>query len=152
MPSPLDHIGRSPFAFRPPIKNADPNEWMLAVIASSEVKIVNARTGRGIWMPRRYIDSVSCAGGLLTVGITKELEYRGGTLRPRLKGVIEMPLAPDDARAVHLVSTRSSGPAPVIGIRVEDSGDSHTNRALIFTGIGAIVISILAALSGLARL
>jgi len=25
MPSPLDHIGRQHFSFRPPIKNADPN-------------------------------------------------------------------------------------------------------------------------------
>ncbi len=99
IPSPLDRIGRSQFAFRPPIKNADPNEWTLAAMTLSEIKIVNTRTGRVIWMPRHYIDAVSCGGALMIVGITKQLEYRGGTLRPSVKGVIEMPFAADDVEA-----------------------------------------------------
>jgi hypothetical protein len=154
IPSPLDHIGRRPFSFFPPIKNAEPNEWMLASVSWSEIKVVNARTGREIWMPRRYIDAVSYTGGpMLAVTLTKELEYRAGALWPRVKRVIEMPRASDQLPASNPLPTRFSGPAPVEGIRVEDRADSPTNKALAYAGVGAIVVSILAALlSALARL
>ncbi len=154
MPSPLDHIGRRSFSFCPSIKNADPNEWMLAVLSWSEIKVVNARTGREIWMPRRYIDGVSYTGGpMLAVTLTKELEYRGGALWPRVKRVIEMPRATDKLPASNPVPARFQGPAPVEGIRLEDRADSPTNKALAYAGVGAIVLSILAALfSALARL
>lgn len=154
IPSPLDDIGRRQFSFRPSIKNADPNEWMLAVVSWSEIKVVNARTGREIWMPRRYIDAVSCTGGpMLAVTLTKELEYRAGALWPRVKRVIEMPRAREEFAASNPVPPRFSGPAPVEGIRLEDRADSPTNKALAYAGVGAIVLSILAALfSALARL
>src|SRR5438132_7428930 len=96
MPSPLDHIGRQQFSFRPAIKNADPNEWMLAIVSWSEIKVVNPRTGREIWIPRHYIDAVSDASGpMLVVRLTKELEYSAGALHPRVKRVIEMPQTAD---------------------------------------------------------
>ncbi len=151
MPSPLDHIGGHHFSFFPPIRNAEPNEWILAVVSWSEIKVINARTGREVWMPRQYIHSVSFGGPVPAVGITKELEYSGGTLRPRVKYVIEMPLAAHETR-VAPAAPRLPGPAPVIGIRLEDREDSPTNKALVLTGIGAIVVSVLAALlSALAR-
>jgi hypothetical protein len=154
IPSPLDHIGRHQFSFRPPIKNADPNEWMLAVVSWSEIKVVNARTGRDLWMPRHYIDAVSYTGGpMLVVTLTKELEYRAGKLSPRVKRVIEMPLAADEFTPSSRASARFSRPAPVIGIRLEDRDDSPTNKAMAYTGIAAIIVSVLAALlSALARL
>jgi hypothetical protein len=154
IPSPLDHIGRRPFSFCPSIKNADPNEWMLASISWSEIRVVNARTGREIWMPRRYIEAVSYTGGpMLAVTLTKELEYRADALWPRVKRVIEMPRARDEYRASNPVPARFPGPAPVEGIRLEDRADSPTNKALAYAGVGAIVVSILAALlSALARL
>jgi|SRR2546430_433390 hypothetical protein len=152
MPSPLDHIGRRRFSFFPPIRNAEPNEWMLAVVSWSEIKVVNARTGREVWMPRQYINSVSCGGPMPAVGITKELEYSGGILRPHQKYVIEMPLARHETRQIDRAESRFPGPAPVIGIRLENREDSHTSKALALTGIGAIIASVLAALlSELAR-
>ena len=128
---------------------------MLAVVAWSDIKVVNPRTGREIWVPRQFIDAVSYASGpVLVVRLTKELEYSAGALHPRVKRVIEMPLTADDGSAVHAgVKNRFPGPAPVVGIRLEDRGDSPTNKALVYTGTGAILVSILAALlSALAKL
>lgn len=155
MPSPLDHIGRQHFSFRPAIKNADPNEWMLAAASWSEIKVVNPWTGREIWIARQYLDTVSYASGpMLFVRLTKELELTAGAVHPRVKGVIEMPVIGDNGAMVDIAAkTRSPGPAPVVGIRVEDCQDSPTNRALTYAGTGAILVSILAALfSALARL
>jgi hypothetical protein len=155
MPSTLDHIGRQQFSFRPAIKNAEPNEWMLAIVSWSEVKVVNPRTGREIWIPRQYIDAVSYASGpVLVVRLTKELEYRGGALCPRVKRVIEMPHTAEHGRTlIASAENRFPGPAPVVGIRLEDRPDSPTGKALAYAGTGAILVSILAALfSALARL
>ena len=75
VPSPLDYIGRRRFAFYPPIKNFEPNEWMLGTGSWTEVQIVNSRTGIEIWIPRQYIGAVSESSGvLLIVGLRKELE------------------------------------------------------------------------------
>ena len=96
LPSPLDQIGRKGFSFSPAIRNADPNEWMLALVSWSEIKVVNPRTGREIWIPRQYIDGVSYAGRTtLVIRLTKELEYRSGALWPRVQRIIEMPSTPD---------------------------------------------------------
>jgi len=153
VPSPLDYIGRRGFSFYPPIKNVGPNEWVLGASSWSEVQAVNLCSGRELWIARQYVGAVSETNEALVVGLTKELEYRAGALGPRVKRVIEMPhqetegadLPADEPR-------RPSGPAPVVGIRIEDRADSSMNRALATLGIGALVISVLAALlSGLTR-
>lgn len=147
VPSPLDYIGRRRFAFHPPIKNVQPNEWVLGLGSWSEVQIVNSQTGAEIWIPRQYIGAVSeTYDPVLVVGLVKELQYRAGALEPRVKRVIPMPqnvekrprLGGDDP-------SRPPGPADVIGIRVEDREDSPMNKALIALGVGAIVVSLLGA-------
>ncbi|MGI8958646.1 MAG: hypothetical protein ACR2IV_02580 [Bryobacteraceae bacterium] len=154
LPSPLDHIGRQQFSFSPAITNADPNEWMLALLSLSEIKVVNPRTGCEIWIPRQYIDGVSYATRpVLVVRLTKELEYRAGALWPRVQRVIEIPTTVRNARTTETFNDRISGPAPVVGIRLEDRADSPATKALSYAGIGALLVSILAALlSTLARL
>lgn len=155
VPSPLDYVGRRRFSFYPPIKNAEPNEWMLGSGSWSELQVVNAATGGDLWLPRQYVGAVSEGSGpLLIVGLTKELEFRAGALGPRVKRVIQMPKA-NEHRGHSPADrfSRPSGPAPVIGIRIEDREDSPMNRALVTLGISALVISVLAALiSGLTRL
>jgi hypothetical protein len=154
MPSPLDHIGRQHFSFRPAIKNVDPNEWILAIVSWCEIKVVNPRTGREIWIPRQYIDAVSYASGPeLVVRLTKELDYKAGAVHPRVKRVIEMPRTADDGRMVNAGVKNRPGPASVVGIRIEDRPDSGSSKALAYAGTGAVLVSILAALfSALARL
>ncbi|MGI9072537.1 MAG: hypothetical protein ACR2JB_14760 [Bryobacteraceae bacterium] len=153
LPSPLDQMGRQHFSFCPAIKNADPNEWMLALSSWSEIKVVNPRTGREIWIPRQYIDGVSYASHpMLVIRLTKELEYRAGALWPRVQRVIEMPNTADSGSMINAVKNRVPGPAPVLGIRLENRTDSPSGKALSYVGIGAILVSILAALfSTLAR-
>jgi hypothetical protein len=153
LPSPLDRIGHRHFSFCPAIKNADPNEWMLALLSWAEIKVVNPRTGCEIWIPRQYIDGISYAShSMLVIRLTKELEYRAGALWPRVQRVIEMPNTADIGRRINAVNDRVPGPAPVIGIRLENQADSPTGKALSYAGIGAILVSILAALlSTLAR-
>jgi hypothetical protein len=71
-----------------------------------------------------------------------------------VKRVIEMPVTTGIGSTVEIgAKNRSPGPAPVVGIRIEDRPDSPTNKALAYAGTGAILVSILAALfSALARL
>lgn len=152
MPSPLDYVGRRRFAFYPSIRSYEPNEWVLGSASWSEVQVVNSYTGRRLWISRQYIGAVSDTHGpLLIVGLTKELEYRAGALGPRIKRVIEMPRLPDldleNADAPH----RASGPAPVIGIRLEPREDSPMNKALVTLGIGALLSLVAAVISALVR-
>lgn len=153
VPSPLDYIGRRRFAFYPPIKNFEPNEWMLGTGSWTEVQIVNSRTGIEIWIPRQYIGAVSESSGvLLVVGLRKELEYRAGSLSPRVKRIIEMPRNPDIAPHLRPDSERRpSGPAPVVGIRIENRGNSPMNKALLALGLAFLLSFLAFAVSVLTR-
>ena len=146
MPPLLDHVGRRRFAFYPSILNAEPNEWMLTGSTWSDVRVMNVRGGYAISLPRQYVGAVSEADDpILIVGLTKELEYREGLVWPRVKRVIEMPLAANDhPRPFSRNAERPVGPAPVVGIRLERSEESSTGRVLLAAGIGAVVLSVLA--------
>jgi hypothetical protein len=154
VPSPLDYIGRRRFAFYPPIKNAEPNEWLLGPGSCFEVQVVNAGTGREMWIPRQYIGGVSDGrNGLLVVELTKEVELRAGALEPKEKRVIEMPLTAERFERDGRREQGDSGPACVVGIRLDDQAQSTMSKAVVTLGIAALVVSLLAALiSLLARL
>ncbi len=123
---------------------------MLGTGSRSEVQVVNARTGREIWISRQYIGAVSeTSSPLLIVGLTKALKFSEGTVEPRVKQVIEMPpvsKSQADNRPGSL--PRHSHPASVIAIRLESRSDSALNKAMIFTCIGTIVVALVAALIG----
>ncbi|MBV8866195.1 MAG: hypothetical protein JO210_12445 [Acidobacteriaceae bacterium] len=143
-PSPLDYVGRRRFAFYPPIAHIDPNEWLLGVGDRSEVQVVNAQTGREIWVSRQYIGAVSeTSSPLLIVGLTKALDFRGGSVEPRVKQIIEMPPA---AGIEEEAINRSPTPASVVEIRLESRADSAFNKAVLATCICAIVLALLAGL------
>jgi hypothetical protein len=154
VPSPLDYVGRRRFAFYPPVRNADPNEWLLGTGSWSEVQVVNARTGHEIWIPRQYVGGVSSGGsGLLIVELKKELEFRSGALEPRVNRVIEMPHTVKKTEPAPKTAARASGPAPVVGIRLDDRAESTMSKAIITLGIGALGVWLLAVLlSALARM
>ncbi len=152
VPSPLDYVGRRPFAFYPAIKIAQPNEWLLGTGSWSEVQVVNAQTGSELWVPRQYIGAVSETDGpFLIVGLTKDLEFHEGTVEPCVKRVIEMPHVDESAPEASLEhSRRGAGPAPVVGIRLPERSDSSMNKALATLAIGALVVCLLAALVAVA--
>ena len=153
IPSPLDYIGRRLFAFYPAIRNAAPNEWLLGTGSWAEVQVVNAKSGAELWIPRQYVGAVSeSESSLLIVGLTKELECRGGSVEPRVKGVIEMPhaeSAPPETGPDH--PRRAPGPAEVVDIRLPERADSSMNRAIAGLAISALVVCLLAALVALVR-
>ena len=135
----------------PPIKHAEPNEWLLGSGSWFEVRVVNGVTGREMWIPRQYVAGVSDRNGILVVELTEEIEFRAGALEPKAKRVIEMPIAaaPPQPRRGY----GNSGPACVVGIRLDDRAQSTMSKAMVSLGIGALVISLLAALIAvLARL
>jgi hypothetical protein len=99
VPSPLDYVGRRRFALYPAVDNVGPNEWVLGTGSWSEVQVVNSQTGAEIWIPRQYIGGVSDRyDSVLVVELTKELEFKSGSLEPRIKRVIEMPQGAQDDR------------------------------------------------------
>ena len=140
VPSPLDYIGRRSFAFYPPIRNMETNEWTLGSRTWSEVEIVNVRTARRMWLPRTCVGGVSeSADSVPVVGLLKELEFKAGGLRPRSKAIVEMPLAAHDLFfPVKIRTDRPAGPAPVVEIRLNGTEDSSMNRALLTFGVGPL--------------
>ena len=141
VPSPLDFIGRGRFAFYPPLALADPNTWILGASSWSEVQVINAKTGREIWVPRRYIGAVSDNHEALVVGLTQPLDMRKGKLVPRANcRVIEMPLPLNSEPRPH------ESPAPVIGIRLEQKATSTFQSAPFRVGICVLFVGGLLAL------
>ncbi len=141
MPSPLDCIGRRRFAFYPSIENGGPNEWLLGSASRSEVQAVNVETGVEIWIARQYIGAVSDHTQVLTVGLRKSLELRGGSVQPSVKRVIEMP--PVSAGLFQARGDR--GPAAVVAIRLEEGRKSSMSKAVVGIAVGALVLALLAA-------
>jgi hypothetical protein len=145
VPSPLDYIGRRHFALYPAIRNTTPNVWMLGTGSWSEVQFVNAKTGSEIWVPRVYIGAVSESVDSLVVGLTQDLELRGDEVAPRGRRVIEMPLHPHLPVKRHF-AVEHTGPAPVIGIRLERPEPSTFHKTPFRLGIFVLFVAGLLAL------
>lgn len=131
---PLEHLSTRPFSFFPPILNIEHNEWLYRRANWSEILVVNCKSGLEIWISRRYIGVVSKVDDpVLIVGLQKELEYKGGTLWPTQRRVLEMPLAvgpPPQAPP----QQEKGAPASIGGMRVEAGADMR-----IFKLIGGVV-------------
>ena len=120
IPPALEHLAARPFSFYPPIVGVEHNEWRYRKGTWSEILVLNCRTEEELWIPRRFIGEVSRTDDpVLIVGLTRELEYKAGAVWPFQKRVLQMPPAapmpvqpPDPEKA-------ESGPAPVVGIRLE---------------------------------
>jgi len=141
IPPPLEALRNRPFSFYPAILNIEHNKWQYRKATWSDVQVVNARTGEEIWIPRRFLGEISSIEDpVVIVGLLKELEYKEGAVWPYQRRVIEMPIAVG-APARSPAPARQTGPAPVVGIRLESNTESH---ALRIVG-GALVLGIVAA-------
>lgn len=143
IPPPLDQIGPRPFSFYPAIIGIEHNEWIYRKATWSEILVFNQAANLEIWIPRRFIGEVSRIDEpVVIVGLTKELEYRGGMVLPHERRVIQMPVAVNQ-------SPRPAGaaepprPAPVTGIRLESGAESRVGRMLMI----AIAAGILACIA-----
>lgn len=135
IPSPLDYIGRRSFAFYPAIREAVPNSWMLGSGGWSEVQVINSHTGQELWIPRQYIGSVSEQENSIVVELIHDVECRDGEVVPRSKRrLIEMPLPAKETQC------RQSGPASVIGIRLESHSHSVFQKTGFRVGIAILFV------------
>jgi hypothetical protein len=153
VPSPLDYIGRRPFALYPAIRYAAvPNCWILGAGCWSEIQLINTKTGQELWIPRQYIGAVSDQQEALTVGLTQTLELRRGDVVPRGQGrIIQMPVAQnagwDEPR-----NRQRSGPASVVAIRLEKTSATTFQKTPFRVGVCILfVLGLLALVASSSR-
>ena len=148
VPSPLDYIGRRRFCLYTAIRDIEANEWMLGTGSWNEVQILNCHSGHEFWIARQYVGGISeTSDAYLVVNLTKELEFRAGTLSPRVRRVIEMPTAiPNTQRLRSAEPQRPSGPADVVGIRLETPSVKPATKTILLLAIAAVVVSLVLAL------
>jgi hypothetical protein len=145
IPPTLDHLTTRPFSFYPPIVNIEHNEWLFRKATWSEILVVNCKSGVEIWISRRLVGEVSRIDDpVLIVGLNRELEYKGGTVWPFQRRVIEMPVAVGGSPMASGAVADRGAPAPVVGIRLE-SNDRRIFK-LIAAALPVAVLLCLAAL------
>lgn len=131
MPPPLEQLGQRPFSFYPPISNIVHNEWIYRRATWSEVLVQNTKTHEEIWVARRFVGGVSRVDEpVMIVGLTKELEYKAGTLWPLERRIIEMPRAVNEGPRPS-APVAPAQPASVVGIRLESSAESRIGRMIL---------------------
>lgn len=141
VPPPLEQLGNRPFSFYPAILGVLHNEWQYRKASWSEVLVQNTKSLEEIWVPRRYLGSVSSIDEpVMIVGLTKELEYKAGTLWPAERRVIEMPRAVNEGPRPSAPAPVAPKPAAVIGIRVEGGPESRIGR-MVLGGTALAIVS-----------
>lgn len=131
LPPPLAQLGTRRFSFYPAILNIKHNEWVYHSATWADVLVRNSKTNEEIAVPRRYVGEISSVEApVMIVGLLKELEYRAGAVWPAERRVIEMPTAVNDLPRPRPVNT-SGAPAPVIGIRLENTDKSRVGKMAI---------------------
>src|SRR5689334_7518904 len=121
IPPSMDHLATRPFSFYPPIIGVEHNEWLFRKATWSEILVVNCRSSAEIWIPRRFVGEVSrVEDPVLIVGLTRELEFKGGAVWPYQKRILQMPIAVNAPQATRSdAAERPAAPAPIVGIRLE---------------------------------
>jgi hypothetical protein len=148
MPTGFEQIGNRPFSFYPPVVNIEHNEWHYRKATWSEILVVNAKTALEVWIPRLYVGEFSRIDEpVVIVGLSKELEYKGGQVWPYVRRVIEMPRAVNEGYRPS-IEEPAPRPAPVVGIKTESGTESRIWRLLVAAlavGIAGclVVISVL---------
>jgi hypothetical protein len=147
IPPPLESLGSRPFSFYPAILNIEHNEWIYRKATWSEALVVNAKTGQELWIPRRFLGELSRIDDpVVIVGLSKELEYRGGAVWPYQRRVIQMPMAVGDSpRSAPAIA--KSEPAPVIGIRVESTESRLGRLVAVALACGTVACILVVVLS-----
>ncbi|MCW5966109.1 MAG: hypothetical protein KIT83_18875 [Bryobacterales bacterium] len=133
--------GRS-FAFFPPIRHVQHNEWRFVKETWAEMLVENPKTGVELWIPRRQLGAISSVDQPFPiVGLQQELELRAGTVWPYRPKLLEMPRAerkplPSDASSSG--GSQSNGRVP----RSAHQGSREENRIAKLVGI-TLVMAIL---------
>jgi hypothetical protein len=155
VPPPLEELGQRPFSFYPPIVGIEHNEWTYRRATWSEVLVANRKTGLEVYIPRVFVGELSSIEEpVAIVGLNKELEHKAGAIVPHIRRVIEMPRAVNEGPRLFARDDRpASGPAPVVGIRLEHKSESKIGRLLLVSTAVAVtvVIGVVAVFQGISR-
>jgi hypothetical protein len=137
LPASLQQLGGGRFAFYPPIRNVEHNEWIYRRATWSEVVVVNTGTGSEFIIPRTHIGNVSLGENPdVIVGLRSELEYREGIVRVWHRPVIELPVAVNQGAAP---IAHHKYPAEVVSIRLEEPRETRLSLKLaVGVMLGAI--------------
>ena len=151
LPTALEQLGGRRFSFYPPILNVSHNEWIYRRASWAEFVVVNSRTGEEACIPRIFLGEVSLGDSVgvpaVIVGLKRELEWKAGLISPRLRPVIELPMAVNDSRPAGLPEAHRL--APVISIRLEPHPETGRIKKIGVTMmLGAMVLLIV---TGVAR-
>jgi hypothetical protein len=139
IPPSLEQLGNRPFSFFPAIERIEHNEWLYGKATWSEILVVNTRSGMELWIPRRFVGELSSTGDpVLILGLTRELEYKGGMICPTRRRILNMPVV--GAAGLAGSGEERPEPAPVLGIRLA----SATDRRMMRLVGGALAVAILA--------
>lgn len=139
VPPPLEELGQRPFSFYPPVVGIEHNEWIYRKATWSEILVANRKSGLEIYIPRIFVGELSrIEEPIAIVGLNKELEYKAGAIVPHIRRVIQMPRAVNDGPRFE--SRAPSGPAPVVGIRIENKSESKIGRMLLVATAVAVTI------------
>jgi hypothetical protein len=115
-PPHLESMGGRPFSFYPPIVGIEHNEWTFVEGRWSEILVRNSKTEMEVWIPRNYLGEISKVDEpVMIVGLRRELEYKGGSLWPYTRRLLEMPASPSMARQER---DAPAPPSPVSELRL----------------------------------
>jgi hypothetical protein len=133
------------FSFYPPIIGFEHNEWHFRRATWSEVQVANIRSDQEVWIPRRFLGEISRVDEpVVIVGLLKELEFKGGTVWPYSRRVLEMPAVGEPRR---LPEAEQPAPSGSPGHRRLESSESRIGRlmlAFMAMGIVACLIVVIA--------
>ncbi|HOK45304.1 MAG TPA: hypothetical protein PLA43_18985 [Bryobacteraceae bacterium] len=152
IPPQLEPMSRRPFSFYPPILNIEHNEWRFKKATWSEVLVANAKSDLEIWIPRRLLGEISSVDEpIMIVGLTRELEYRAGSVWPHERRVIQMPPPPmrEAPRPEQAPAPPESRPLSAIRGRT-DKTESRVSRliAMLLGGVAVVLAFLLFIIHG----
>ncbi len=131
----LDQLMNRRFSLSPPILNIEGNEWSLVRSTWSEILVAQPGGKLELWIPRRYVGEVAeGSGGAAVVSLTRELEYRGGTVWPVRTQSFETPVP---ARAEPASGGKPAGSGQASR---QPASDTRLVR-MIGIGLGVILVA-----------
>ncbi len=129
----FESLGGRAFSFYPPIIGIEHNGWEFQEARWSEVLVKNKKSGEEVWIPRNYLGEVSKIDEpVMIIGLKRELEYKGGTVWPHSRRVIQMSANPAAPRPEG--EARLTSPSPLSELRL---GGTES-------GVGKLILAALA--------
>jgi hypothetical protein len=147
-PAPLhDELADRSFSFYPPILGVEHNEWRLREATWSELVVRNTKTDLEVPIPRKMVGSVAQVDEpVMIVGLTRELEYRTGSVWPTERKVRAMP-APPIRPVLRMPGLSDPAPGPkgfeaMVG-RGGDRTENKITRLILFAFSSIAIVGLL---------